>query len=168
MMTLTQFELVRVKCLLRPPSEYDGWRVNKRTPAVGDVGTLVDILHAEGLPDRFVVECCQGDGETVWLGDFHADELEPYDANRNVAHDTAHLVFLRSGRLLMVKRPNVNWRQLQEDYYDYMASLGPWTADQVASYFKDGYTADDSKWPFSRQEIDAFFVSSNSVETSTG
>lgn len=71
--------MVRVKRLLQAPSEYDGWCVNRRPPAVGDVGTLIGVLHAKGSPDRFVVECSEADGVTEWLADFEADELEPHD-----------------------------------------------------------------------------------------
>ena len=42
---------------------------------VGDRGTVVDILQAPGLPDKYVVEASGPDGITVWLGDFTADEL---------------------------------------------------------------------------------------------
>jgi hypothetical protein len=44
-------------------------------------------------------------------------------------------------------------------YPDYMASLGPWNADEIASYFEVDYT-DESRWPFSRTEIGEFFGSS--------
>ena len=73
---LKQYELVRVRQLLKPAVEYDGWRVNQRPPQVGDVGTLLDILHAPGLPDRYVVESSGTNGITAWLGDFAAEELE--------------------------------------------------------------------------------------------
>ena len=76
---LEQYGLVRIRRLLQPPTEYDGWRLNQRPPQVGDVGTLLDILHAPGLPERYVVESSGSDGMTVWLGDFAADELEPFD-----------------------------------------------------------------------------------------
>ena len=78
--------------------------------------------------------------------------------------EKAHLVFLRSGPLLIVKRPNVDWRQLQDDYEDFMTSLGPWTASEIASYFFDDYTDDDSKWPFSIQVISDFFSSPDKTE----
>jgi hypothetical protein len=73
---LKQYGLVRVRQLLQAAVEYDGWRVNQRPPQVGDVGTLLDILNAPGLPDRYVVESSGADGITVWLGDFAAEELE--------------------------------------------------------------------------------------------
>jgi len=69
-------QLVRIAKLLREPEDYDGWKLNQRSPALGDVGTLVDILHAQGLADRYVVECYGPDGITIWLDDFDAEELE--------------------------------------------------------------------------------------------
>ncbi|MEL6898622.1 MAG: hypothetical protein AAFP90_21200 [Planctomycetota bacterium] len=79
----------------------------------------------------------------------------------------AHLVFLRSGSLLIVKRPNIDWRQLQSDYPDYMTSLGPWSATEFASHFAAEYTDNDSKWPFSRQVIHDFFSSPSKTEIGT-
>lgn len=82
MVSLEQYELVRIRQLLQPVAEYDGWRVNQRPPQVGDVGTLLDILHAPGLSDRYVVESSGADGVTVWLGDFAAEELDPLGQQR--------------------------------------------------------------------------------------
>ena len=77
---MTSFKLyseVRIRRMLRSDDDsYDDWRVNRRRPALGDVGTLIDILHAPGKPDRYVVECCTSDGSTEWLSDFVMDELE--------------------------------------------------------------------------------------------
>ncbi len=78
-MRLEQFEMVRVLRLLRLPDEYDGWRVNKRPPNVGDVGIIVDVLRAPGLSDRYVVESSGTDGVTIWLGDFCEGEIEPVE-----------------------------------------------------------------------------------------
>ena len=77
MSSLRQYGLVRIRQLLQPLAEYDGWRVNQRPPAVGDMGTLLDTLTAPGHPDRFVVESSGPDGVSVWLADFAASELEP-------------------------------------------------------------------------------------------
>lgn len=70
---------VRIRRLLQSPTEYDGRRADLRPPQVGDVGTLLDVLHAPGLPDRYVVESAGADGVTLWLGDFAAEELELLD-----------------------------------------------------------------------------------------
>lgn len=75
---LTPYSRVRVRQVVRTPDQYDGWRINRRPPAVGDVGTIVEILHAPDLPPAYVVEMTEpGTGTTLWLGDFHADELDP-------------------------------------------------------------------------------------------
>jgi hypothetical protein len=159
MTTLEQYQLVRIKTLLQSSNEYDGWRLNKRSPWVGDIGTLVEHLHADGLPDRYVVECSETNGTTVWLSDFHREELEPLTDTESTIPDRAHMIFRRSGSLVLIKRPDVDWRVLQDMYPDYMASLGPWNADEIASYFEVDYT-DESRWPFSRTEIGEFFGSS--------
>jgi hypothetical protein len=72
-----QYEPVRIRHLQQQPDAYNGWRVNQRPPQVGDVGVLLDILTAPGVPDRYVVEYAGPDGVTIWLADFAADELEP-------------------------------------------------------------------------------------------
>jgi len=71
-----QYGLVRVRQVLKTPDSYDGWRLNKRAPAVGDIGTLLDVISAAGLPDRYLVETSGRDGVTIWLADFAEDELE--------------------------------------------------------------------------------------------
>lgn len=73
---LKPYAVVRVLNLVGQAHDYDGWRVNQRAPAVGDVGTLLDVLTAPGVADRYVVESSDGHGTTIWLGDFLADELE--------------------------------------------------------------------------------------------
>jgi len=72
-----QYEQVRIRQLLRPPDEYNGWGINQRPPRVGDVGYLIDILQAPGVPDSYVVECSGPGGVDIWLGDFTAEEIEP-------------------------------------------------------------------------------------------
>lgn len=76
-MALEQYDLVRVRRLLKSPDAYNGWGINARPPRVGDAGTIVEILHADGLPDNYVVESFGKDGATEWLADFSAEELEP-------------------------------------------------------------------------------------------
>jgi hypothetical protein len=49
---LTPYAVVRVKCLVATGNDYDGWCVNKRPPAIGDVGTLLEVLAAPDLPYR--------------------------------------------------------------------------------------------------------------------
>ena len=77
MNNLRLYDLVRVRQLLQDADSYDGWHVNRRPPQVGDIGTFIDLLHAPGLPDHYIVESSDSDGVTIWLGEFLAEELEP-------------------------------------------------------------------------------------------
>jgi hypothetical protein len=77
MQPIRQYKQVRVTRLLHPRDHYDGWGLNQRAPAVGDVGTVVDILKAPGVPASYVVECCGPGGDAIWLGDFSEQELAP-------------------------------------------------------------------------------------------
>jgi hypothetical protein len=77
MSKLHEYSKVKICKLIQNPDKYDGWQVNQRMPAVGDVGTLIDILHAEGLPEKYVVEKTDANGVPIWLSDFFEEELEP-------------------------------------------------------------------------------------------
>jgi hypothetical protein len=78
-----QYSMVRVTKLLRPVEEYDSWHVNKRFPRIGEIGTIVEILNAPGLPVLYVVEKTEDNGRTTWLSDFVAEELEPVTISPN-------------------------------------------------------------------------------------
>ena len=71
MAELKEFTQVKIVKLLHSPHHYDDWKVNKRPPQVGDVGTIVDVLGSHR--DNYVVE------HSLWLGDFQEDELEPLE-----------------------------------------------------------------------------------------
>jgi hypothetical protein len=73
---LVVFSLVRVVKLLQPIEDYDGWGVNQRPPQLDDIGTILDLLTVPDLPDRYIVESSSEDGQTIWLCEFEADELE--------------------------------------------------------------------------------------------
>lgn len=78
MTDLVQYELALVKVVLRDPDKYDGWKINKRPPHVGDIGTITDILQAPGAPDHFIVEMLDpSSGTTIWLSEFEREELKP-------------------------------------------------------------------------------------------
>jgi len=75
-MKLKQYEIVRVVKMLHPAEYYDGWKLNKRPPRLGDVGTIVEILNAPNLAPNYVVEAISPNGIPDWLGDFLEEELE--------------------------------------------------------------------------------------------
>lgn len=45
-------------------------------PRIGDVATVVEVLHAPGHPDGFECECVDEHGRTLWVETFHRDALE--------------------------------------------------------------------------------------------
>lgn len=74
----------------------------------------------------------------------------------------AHLVFCRS-RTLLLKDARAPWEQIQWQYEDYMASLGPWDEWEFVDYFATDYGVDDARWPFSRASMAAFFAGTDLV-----
>lgn len=77
---LAQYSAVKVVALTKPLEAYDGWRVNRRAPAVGDVGTIIEILRGPAGEVAYVVECGLADGTVEWLGDFAPHEIAAHEA----------------------------------------------------------------------------------------
>jgi len=102
MTDLVQYGLARVKAILHAPETYDGWRMNKRPPQVGDVGTITDILRAPEVSDHFIVEMSdRGTGATIWLSDFDREELEP--VTEGFANQTIHAIGVSGSRGIRVR-----------------------------------------------------------------
>lgn len=72
-------QVVRVRRLVARPGAHDGWAVNRRSPNVGDVGAVVEVVWAPDEEARYVVECVDSEGATEWLAELSADELEPIE-----------------------------------------------------------------------------------------
>ena len=68
-----------------------------------------------------------------------------------------HIVYLRSGTVLLTKKPYRDWRAVQEDFKDYMASRGPWSEPEVLDFLQAEYPKDISASEANR--IKAFFPS---------
>jgi len=77
MQDFAELSVVRVRMLDRAagakPLTSDD---NRRAPAIGDIGTVVEVLRAPGRPPVYLVECCDAAGATVWLCECLAQELE--------------------------------------------------------------------------------------------
>jgi hypothetical protein len=52
-----------------------------------------------------------------------------------------HVVYLRSGRVLLSRKCYGTWREIQDEYSDYMTSLGPWPVSDIVQFLKDKYPA---------------------------
>ena len=71
---------------------------------------------------------------------------------------TAHIVFLRKGPIVISKVHYLDWKDVQDDFDDYMTSLGPWEVDEILSHFQSEY-GDESTWVFSSSQIQSFMKS---------
>jgi hypothetical protein len=76
-----ELDVVRVVHLLTLTRKVDGTTGVLRQPRVGDLGTIVHLLG----PHSFVVECVDADGQTAWVADFEAEELEQTPSRRGGA-----------------------------------------------------------------------------------
>ncbi len=75
--SLLQYNIVRVRKLLHKDNEYyDPWHINKKTPQIGDTGTIVEIVHAPRHSDGYIVEMLENGPNTACLSIFEEEELE--------------------------------------------------------------------------------------------
>lgn len=70
----------------------------------------------------------------------------------------AHVIYLRSNQIALSREPVADWRELQKLYADYMASLGPWTAEEILDHFSAQFGADEAQWPLRRSAIERFMT----------
>lgn len=66
-----EHDCVKIVKLLTNNRHFDGTENIKRSPKVGDEGTVVNVIA-----ENYTVECVDSDGLTVWLADFVVDEIE--------------------------------------------------------------------------------------------
>jgi hypothetical protein len=52
-----------------------------------------------------------------------------------------------------------SWREVQDAYPDYKASLGPWSETEIVEFLTSDFPSGESHWPFSRRDIAEFFRS---------
>ncbi|TFH04710.1 MAG: nuclear transport factor 2 family protein [Candidatus Thorarchaeota archaeon] len=76
----------------------------------------------------------------------------------------AHIIYLRSGPTILSKVRYSNWHDIQDDYEDYMTSLGPWDVVGILSYFEEEFK-EESSWLFSREQIRNFMSSGEHLLT---
>lgn len=78
-------------------------------------------------------------------------------------NSTFHLIFLRAGAVLLSRKPYAGWREIQDEWDDYMTSLGPWTEEDVVDFFQQQYGLDEARWPFTSGAVAAFAASERVV-----
>lgn len=66
--------------------------------------------------------------------------------------------------MLLSKHPYQSWREIQNQYPDYMTSLGPWEEDTIIEYLADEYP-ELSSHP--QEQVDAFMVDTQEARVLT-
>ena len=105
------FDVVRVRTIPPNRGTHDSWGVNRRTPLVGDVGTIVEVLRAEGVVDQYVVECVEPGGLTAWLSEFRAEDLETAPVQSKTSLPLEHLTLhpMASGQSALLLTSQISW-----------------------------------------------------------
>ena len=66
-----------------------------------------------------------------------------------------HIIYLES-RMLLSRKLYSGWREIQDEFADYMTSLGPWPVVAVLDFLRTEYPADP---PFTEEQIERFLMS---------
>nr|WP_233093231.1 hypothetical protein [Pseudomonas sp. MF6784] len=66
--------------------------------------------------------------------------------------------------MLLSKYPYQSWREIQNQYPDYMTSLGPWEEDTVIEYLADEYP---ELSPHPQEQVSAFIADTQEARVLT-
>lgn len=80
-----------------------------------------------------------------------------------ISQGDIHIIFLRNNVIIISKKKYSDWREIQDEYDDFMTSLGSWTAEAVISFYELDFGQDANDWPFSRELILAFEKSDETI-----
>ena len=70
-----------------------------------------------------------------------------------------HIIYTETDMLLS-KRAYTSWREIQDEYENYMASLGPWPDDEVVEYLANEYR---DLSPSAQEQVSAFLAGPDEV-----
>jgi hypothetical protein len=59
-----------------------------------------------------------------------------------MAEAEIHIVFRRENPTTLTKKCYRDWREIQDEFDDYVTSLGPWTVSEVIDFWKTEYPTD--------------------------
>ena len=71
-----------------------------------------------------------------------------------------HIVYLRPDGMILTKKEYRTWREIQDEYDEYRASLGPWDVEEVIAFIRTDYPSNP---PFTEDEIRRFVESDEIV-----
>ena len=72
-----------------------------------------------------------------------------------------HIILTRK-EVLISRKPYASWREIQDEYDDYMASLGPWDTATATSWLDEEYSGLS---PSATDQIGTFLCSKQAVHT---
>lgn len=73
-----------------------------------------------------------------------------------------HIIFTRREEVLISRKQYDSWRQIQDEYEDYMTSLGPWESATVASWLDEEYS---DLVPSAQEQVEALLSSEQVVRS---
>jgi len=76
MASLREYDVVRVVKLIDLARKFAGTEGVRRPPRIGDVATVCHEYDPEDPAAPVAVEMVDHEGRTLWLADFHRNELE--------------------------------------------------------------------------------------------
>jgi len=74
-----------------------------------------------------------------------------------------HVIYLRSNGILVSKKQYSDWREIQDEYEDYMASLEFSSGQELIEFLRIDWKEDETKWPFSSSQIMTFMNSNEQI-----
>jgi hypothetical protein len=82
-----------------------------------------------------------------------------------MSQPTSHvyLIYLRPDRMLLSRKRYSDWREIQDEYENYMTSVGPFSVEEVLNFLSEQYAGEEEKWGFSGEEIRSFMESGTMV-----
>ena len=87
--------------------------------------------------------------------DFYFGLVEEESRLREVR---ATLIYLRSGDIILTKKPYCHWREVEAEYTDYLTNLSALTYEELTDFFANDFKGEEN-WPISKQDLLDFFES---------
>lgn len=75
------------------------------------------------------------------------------------------LIYLRNGEIILSKKYYNSWREIQDEYENYMADLLFMSCEDIIDFFEDDF-GEDHRFPFSKNEILNFAKSDDIIISS--
>ena len=74
-----------------------------------------------------------------------------------------YLIYLRPDGMLLSRKHYSDWHEIQDEYENYMTSVGPFSMDELVMFLSEQYGTDEGNWGFTQEEIQRFLESDTLV-----